>query len=172
MLGGARLEVDVATPSLAQCVSGRVNQAGQCLDALQLAKRRLRQYGLDRLPKGIVIDGLCQAASQPYCELLKTHDLPAVTMLARCAEAKLTHCHATMNYYRLALQVLSLPAKSRPIMSVPSLPKTYTSQSFIRGAPHSNSCCTFDILILTSTGTIPPASAELKSHGLCLPPLG
>ena len=104
MLGGPRLEVDAAAPGLAQGAGGGGHQAGQLLDAVQLAQRRLRDGRPQRLQQRVFLHRLRQSAGQPHRELLDAHDLPAVAVRARRAQALLSRGHATVGDYRMAIQ--------------------------------------------------------------------
>ena len=97
MLGRARRQVDARAPGLMQRVGGRVDHAGQHLDAVQLAHRRRRQDGLDRRAQAFVVDRSGEAAGEPRCRLLEGHDLQAVAAVARRHQAAFPHGEAAVN---------------------------------------------------------------------------
>ena len=108
MLAGPRLEVDARPPRFAQRVGGSAHHAGQRLDAVELAQRRLRQDRLDGLPQGIIIDGLGQSARESYRQLLERHDLETVPTPPRRLEPQLAHPQPAVGNCRPTLQLLHL----------------------------------------------------------------
>ena len=59
-------------------VGGSTHHAGQPLDPVKLAQRRLRQHRRDGLPQSVVIHRLRQTACKPRRQLLEGHDLQPV----------------------------------------------------------------------------------------------
>ena len=102
MLAGTRLKVHAGAPRLAQRVSGGAHHAGELLDPVELAQRRLRQHSRDGLPEHIVIDRLRQPAREPRRQLLEGHDLQPVPPPPRRLEPQFPHPEQAVGDYRVS----------------------------------------------------------------------
>ena len=113
VLARPSLEVNSRVPRCPQRVGGGAHHAGQSLDAVELAERRIRQNRLDSLPQCIIIDGSGQSAREPCRQLLERHDLQTVPALPRRIEPQLAYPQPTVGHCCPTLQVLHLHFSGR-----------------------------------------------------------
>ena len=97
VLGGARMQVDVGEPRLAQGIDSGRHHSRQVLDAVELAEIRRRQNRLNRRSQGFVVDRPQQSSGQTRRKLLESDDLQAVPAVVRRIEPKLAHGQTVMD---------------------------------------------------------------------------
>ena len=123
MVVGPCLEVDAGAPGLAQGVDRSAHHAGEALDRVEFAQRRLRERGLDCRAQRLVVHRLSQTARQAGRELLEGHDLQTVPAFSSGVEAKLAHGETAMDDDGAAVCDYHIPLQARrlPLLSFGNL---------------------------------------------------